>query len=106
MQFKDEHDFQNFWVAALRRRGFVVRVTSANIRGRRQVTGMADAMVRHPSWSPGTWVHLESKNPNRDVRLTPEQHAAWLRGDIVIVCSWAHVCDALNIPLEEQGELL
>jgi hypothetical protein len=101
-EFRGEHDFQAWCVERLRHLGFVVRVTSSNVRGHRQHRGMSDVLVRNPNWEQGVWKALEFKSPDGKGRLSPEQHESVLRKEVILVSHWQDLCAPLAIPQSEQ----
>ena len=102
-EFADEHALQRYVVDVLRKDfGFIVDVSSSNLRGRRQHRGSADFKVTHESWERGKWIAFESKNPNTRGRLSEEQLELMLKGRVIPVWSWNDVAEFLDLPKDEQ----
>lgn len=99
-EFRDEHDLQGFIVGRLRHLGYVVEVSSSNVRGRRQHRGVSDLFVRCRDWPKAHWLHSEIKGAKTP--LSVEQEEAYLMGNIVIWRSWLEACTDLGLPIDEQ----
>jgi hypothetical protein len=96
-----EADVQSLIVGYLRVHGWSVAITSRRIK-RCQHCGkypgsntgdgvtkgkVGDLLVRWPAWAPGVAVALEVKKPGKVRYSSPEQQAAALAGEIVVVQS-------------------
>jgi hypothetical protein len=106
MEFQNEHDFQNWAVARLRRLGYLVTVTSSNSPGKRQHRALADTLIHHPSWQKGMNLAAEFKKPGKWKYSSPEQEEAHQLGVIVVFDSWLGICDTLGLEYSEQDNLL
>lgn len=96
-----EDELQTQIIAFLRLHGYTVRITSRRVkkchhcgawprsgRGDGASRGLADLLVRKPSWRPGVFLALEIKRPGPQVRWSSrDQFEAWQAGEIILVRS-------------------
>jgi hypothetical protein len=95
---ESEDETQKVIVDGLHAYGYLVQITTRrrkkcrtcgawNHQGDGASKGLADLLVRHPTWIFGLWVQLEVKRPGRIKWACPEQQIFAEQGDIVVVQS-------------------
>jgi len=107
-----EDDVQAVIVDGLRSYGYLVQVTTRRVkkcgrcgawpsRGDGATRGIADLLVRHPTWQRGAWLALEVKKPGPIIWSSPEQKHLAIVGDVIVVQSLEEALAAVSAASEE-----